>query len=333
MAETHIPEAAYHGNLGIEEMFKFYQVATTSEMEEMKKLAVAKNFKGCWELLKRVLGVKLYPLESISAVKNNLLITTQHDRGASGPDSISTYFKKLPYHTALQHNEIYSVLNYISTPETMKLLTSLKGRGPYEVSQAQLDRFLSQVADASSGLIKRLNPEVIIYPASTSTLVKGFVDKLKEKHPSIKVTSEAFIKKSLKGADVKAVLNTEHPEWAKFEAENPKAVAQLKQTLKHHLENGELELKKLYKPYLKFIKNFIQLKDVSETIDVVSGKRVLIVDDVLSTGTTIREMIRQVEELEPAQVSTLTIFKRTNLVSVSRMIPIGGKESVQKAAA
>jgi len=261
-------------------------------------------------------------LESISAVKNSVQITIQHDRAVSTPDSISTYFKKVPYHTALQHDEIYSVLNYLSTPETMKLLTSLKGRGPYEVSQQQLDRFLTQVSEACAGLIKRLNPEVIIYPASTSSLVSGFVAHLKKLHPSIEVASEAFIKKSLKGADVKAVLNTEHPQWEKFAAENPKAVEQLKQSIRHHLKSGELELKKLYKPHLKFIKNFIQLKDVSDTIDVVNEKRVLIVDDVLSTGTTIREMIRQISELEPAQVSTLTIFKRTNVVSVSRMVPI-----------
>jgi len=267
------------------------------------------------------MGFRSY-LESISAVKNAVQITTQHDPAASTVDSISTYIRKQPYHTALQHDEVYSILNYISTPETMKLLTSLKGRGPYEVSPEQLDRFLVQVSQASAGLIKRLNPEVIVYPASTSTLVKGFVDHLKKAHPKIELATEAFIKKSLKGADVKAVLNTDHPEWAKFAAENPKAVEQLKQTLKHHLESGELEMKKLYKPYLKFIKNFIQLKNVSETLEQVNGKRVLIVDDVLSTGTTIREMIRQVTELEPAQVSTLTIFKRTNLVSVSRMVPI-----------
>ena len=323
MKLNQILELAYPKNLGVMEMFKFYQLASKAEKDQMQALINKNDFNACWELLQRVTGVKLAPVnESISAVKNSIQITTQHDRSASTIDSISTYFKKVPYHTALQHNEIYSILNYISTPETMKLLTSLKGRGPYNVSAEQLDRFLTQVTDACAGLIKRLNPEVIIYSASTSPLIGGFVSHLKETHPKIKVASEAFIKKSLAGADVKAVLNTEHPEWTKFADENPKAVLQLKQSLKHHLESGELELKKLYKPYLKFIKNFIQLKDVSDTIDVVNEKRVLIVDDVLSTGTTIREMIRQIEELEPAQVSTLTIFKRTNLVSVSRMIPV-----------
>jgi len=172
-------------------------------------------------------------------------------------------------------------------------------------------------------LIARLDPEVIVYPASSSTMVSQFVGHLQRKHPQIKVTTEAFIKKNLKGADISAVLNTDHPEWAKFAAENPKAVEQLKQSLRHHITHGEFEMKKLYKPHLKFVKNFIQLKDVSDAIELINQKRVLVVDDVLSTGVTIHEMLRQVKELEPEHAAALTIFKRTNAISVSRMIPVG----------
>ena len=78
------------------------------------------------------------------------------------------------------------------------------------------------------------------------------------------------------------------------------------------MSDGELELKKFYKPYLKFIKNFIELRDAYEVLDKVLGKSVLVVDDILSSGSTMAEMIRQLEEFEPSKIAGLTLFKHTS---------------------
>ena len=261
----------------------------------------------------RLIDLKDPLLESIYAAANELKITRQHDPGASTRDAISTYIKRIPYETRVQGSEpIYSILNYIPNEESTKLLTSLKGKGPYIVNPEHLDHLLRQVVVACRRIIVDVKPDVIVYPSSSSGLLKKFVGMLHETYPTIAVGGEAFVKKILKAGDEEALINTKHPDWEKFAREHPKSVVELKRSLKNHLSDGVLELKKLYKPYLKFIKNFIELKNAAQTLDQVIDQNVLVVDDVLSSGATMLEMFRQLREFEPKSLSGLTIFKRTS---------------------
>ena len=52
-------EESYVGNLGAIEMFKFYQIASDIEIEEMEKIAKNKNWVAFKKLIKKVLGVEL----------------------------------------------------------------------------------------------------------------------------------------------------------------------------------------------------------------------------------------------------------------------------------
>ena len=53
-------EASYPGNIGMMEMFKFYQVASEDQKKYMKELLSKKLFDKAWELLQQVTGVKLH---------------------------------------------------------------------------------------------------------------------------------------------------------------------------------------------------------------------------------------------------------------------------------
>lgn len=59
--KTALHEAAYSGNLGMMEMFKFYQTATPEQKTKMKDLLDSKLFKEAWEFLQQVTGIKLVP--------------------------------------------------------------------------------------------------------------------------------------------------------------------------------------------------------------------------------------------------------------------------------
>lgn len=261
--------------------------------------------------------MKLYELfspltEGISSVQGQLRVSTTAWRETSTPDIISTSFKRIPYKTSIKGSEpIYSMLSYVSSPESTKLLTSIKEKGPYTTSQKQIDQILDGVVGACKQIISHLKPDVILYPKSSSSLTKTFVDKLHKAHPKIEILDEAFIKKVLQAGDEEALINTKHPDWKKFADENPDAAIELKKSLKRHIKDGNLELKKLYKPYVKFIKNFVEMKDASFLLDKVIGKNVLIVDDILSSGATMLEMFRQLREFEPESMAGLTIFKGT----------------------
>ena len=52
-------EAAYPGNLGFVEMFRFQQVATPSQKKELDRVANADDWDGYTTLIQKVLGTKL----------------------------------------------------------------------------------------------------------------------------------------------------------------------------------------------------------------------------------------------------------------------------------
>jgi hypothetical protein len=63
-----LDEASYPGNLGMMEMFKFYQVATDAEKIHMKQLIANKSFDEAWEFLQKVTGVTLHPAKKSTEV-------------------------------------------------------------------------------------------------------------------------------------------------------------------------------------------------------------------------------------------------------------------------
>jgi len=60
--ELNLNEASYPENLGMVEMFKFYQRANDEQKERMKDLLIKKQFDPAWDLLQKVLGVTLHNL-------------------------------------------------------------------------------------------------------------------------------------------------------------------------------------------------------------------------------------------------------------------------------
>lgn len=52
-------EASYPGNLGIEEMVKFYKTASKAEIKEMEKAVEKKDWQKFKNIIKKVLEVEL----------------------------------------------------------------------------------------------------------------------------------------------------------------------------------------------------------------------------------------------------------------------------------
>lgn len=256
------------------------------------------------------LTFKQFLQEEISLVNGKANITIQHYQAGSTKETISTYFRAQPYTTKLRgvDAEVYSLLNYVTSETSSDILKALKASN---VSEVQLDNFMKQVKSSVSIFVKRVKPDVIIYPRSSSPFLTRFMDEVTSAYPSAEVLSDRFVKSALDAEDVEPLLNTAHPDWKKFSEEHPDQVKLLRQNLKSQLKRGPLELKKLYKPYLKFIKNFIELRDAYEVLEKVMDRSVLVVDDILSSGATMAEMVRQLAELEPSKLVGLTLFKHT----------------------
>ena len=59
LLETWLREAAYKGNIGMMEFFRFQNEATTEEKALMRKYLELGEQEKAWQLLQKVLGIKL----------------------------------------------------------------------------------------------------------------------------------------------------------------------------------------------------------------------------------------------------------------------------------
>jgi len=57
--EKYIDEAAYHGNIGFQEMVQLYQVATPSQLKRVEKAVKNNDWNMFMILVKEILGIGL----------------------------------------------------------------------------------------------------------------------------------------------------------------------------------------------------------------------------------------------------------------------------------
>jgi len=55
-----LQEIAYAKNVGIHEMFRFMQIATPEQEDEMETIIMSDDWEGYRKLIKKVLGTELY---------------------------------------------------------------------------------------------------------------------------------------------------------------------------------------------------------------------------------------------------------------------------------
>jgi hypothetical protein len=56
---NYILEISYEGNVGIHEMVQFFRVATPEEVKKFEELMAVNDLPNAWELVQRVVGVRL----------------------------------------------------------------------------------------------------------------------------------------------------------------------------------------------------------------------------------------------------------------------------------
>jgi hypothetical protein len=62
--DTSVNEASYEGNVGIMELIKFKQTATSEQRQQFTKLMNDGDIEGVWQLVQDVTGVKLHPMKA-----------------------------------------------------------------------------------------------------------------------------------------------------------------------------------------------------------------------------------------------------------------------------
>lgn len=65
MGEETIREASYPGNIGVMEVFKFFQIASENQKKKFNDLVKNKKEQEAWEFMQKVTGVKLHPVKTM----------------------------------------------------------------------------------------------------------------------------------------------------------------------------------------------------------------------------------------------------------------------------
>lgn len=221
---------------------------------------------------------------------------------------------------------VYYAYNYLHSEEVTELLKAIKGKSELKADDRQLNRFYDDTASYMvAGLKQRkIKPDIVVCPASSSTVTREFTMRLAKALDNAKVVTDAFLKQKafklednrVKGieqckkfVDMDLIKVKYHGDDAdKFAT---KVATSVYQSIKKH---GSLELKDVYKQFGMFVKGFMdkQLDVEYELMD----KEVLVVDDVLSSGSTMSEMMRLVkDECMAKTVYGVVIFNMTTAKS------------------
>jgi hypothetical protein len=253
----------------------------------------------------------------------------QSQREASDAESISTFALKTGYISQGQDlsnanygaevpvNKVISLYSYKSKDgsQSSSILKALKGIGEYSVDDLTYSRFIRDSVNYAIDLLNREKPDFIIYPVSSSRFLKDFIDKLEEKMVHIEFIKDVIVKKHIKDID-KYVDEMIDKEYYGYKKMTPDKIDTIKKAIIRNVRKNEEEgkgpivtLKGIgLKRDVHLVKNFMEIVD--DEILKIEGKHVIIIDDVLSTGTSFKDMIRAVGEFSPASVNGLTIFKR-----------------------
>lgn len=249
--------------------------------------------------------------ESISIGGDGSLIVDYSDKSGDG-DKFSTRMGKgkgkgkfTPYGaTASVHGVPIEVVYSVSaTDKDTKnaILKTLKRQHP-ELTMGKDDyaEFINRTAMfMSSRIVKKFSPDIIISPKSSSYMLNDIVDAIQARSPNIKVLREHFKKVDFVG---EIEIKRDHPKIT------DEIIAMLEGALELGRKNGYFQMKKVKPQYRKFLSNIFELIDEYD-YNKLEGQRILVLDDIWTTGTTLSDMIDAIHLFAPSDIKGAAVLK------------------------
>lgn len=146
--------------------------------------------------------------------------------------------------------------------------------------------------------------DYIISPKSSSNLIKSFMFYLKVYHREPKFINDMFVKNDID----KIKLDIEQ---AIADGKNSKFIKGLVKNfdLSKNTNGQSMKLQRFYNNERKYIKNMLVVNpDYSNVIPDMIGKKVLVIDDILTSGKTINDIIGILKGLGVDDISLFCMF-------------------------
>jgi hypothetical protein len=144
--------------------------------------------------------------------------------------------------------------------------------------------------------------DCIIHPKSSSLLLSKFAKYCNDKSGASVLIPDTFIKVEKSGINFDyEKINAISNEGTKKQIY--KAIEKIMST------NDPFKMKEIYAPYRKFIKDFLIVSTEDKRVNnLIKGKTVLLIDDYRTTGTTLKEMMNMLIDLEAKRVVICVII-------------------------
>lgn len=220
----------------------------------------------------------------------NVSVDLKTDDDATLPTKIASYNKKISTKNGYPYFIGYRFPSTVPKSEREVIQASFK---TLSLGVNTIALLINKSLLNLSKIVNLSEFDVVITPKSSSNLLKLMVRIIQHKmSPSTLIISDQFIK--LNYGDIKLYDNLLN----KLE---PDVRAEIIKNLEMTLSRNDWKMKKVYTRYRKFIDQFLALKN-PEIISKLVGKRILIVDDILTEGTTLTAMTKL---LAPVAKSTM----------------------------
>ena len=248
--------------------------------------------------------------ESMGVVDNKLVF--KYHQISPDPDEVSTKMGKtrkggvkfVPYTSTTQtivKHKVYSVYS-IEGGRTTEVLKAIKQHNTdVLLDNEDYASFINRTSIyLDFQLIRKSGTQVIIIPESRSEILTDIVEQVVKRNPSLTIITKAFNKVSPR--DI--IIDRRNP------LITPDIIIYLEDAIKKANENGYFAMKEIKRVQMrKFILNFLKLTPDRDFKSILEDRHIMILDDVLSSGNTMAEMVRNVEMYSPANVICVSLFK------------------------
>ncbi len=188
----------------------------------------------------------------------------------------------------------YSLYN-ANTDNSTDIMKAIKSA---DMNDRDVKDFLNRTAIYAARVLRGLKVDVIVTPVSSSPLTKEFVKEI-SRRTNYDVYTDSF----RKVPDFSKIrIDTSHPGLT------DKIKDSMEKTIERATKRGNLSVKMFAPHHRKFITNLFEVVD-KNLFDKIVDKHVVIIDDVMTSGTTAKNIYDVLHANGAEKVSALTIFK------------------------
>lgn len=182
-----------------------------------------------------------------------------------------------------------------------------------QLGASNVDNFIETAISNLSRAINLADVDIVLYPQSSSPLTKDLIDRLDSF-----TDSNAYVKIEV----MKKAVNEIDFNWSKFEkyCENHNVPKNAQAVMKSKMDKMLDDIHSLdyfsiaknikdqkYKRFLSTVYKFYDAKTI-ELVKSIKGKKILIVDDIYTSGTTIEQILKAYRALDPDDSNVVAVF-------------------------